>query len=350
MYPFKSGYTGVELSFPNIHGNRAAANHSIHGSPFQLRCETAMKMKFASGGVTAQPDPFVCPIPGGWAMYVTNKNGIAAYQSVDPFGEWVYKGLVCKKDNCHEYWAPCMYEENGWYYLYFSCMPVGAEVANQWLHVARSRNPFGPFEEMKCLFDRFSIDAHVVRTAAGLYLWYAADRVDCDRVGTRIFVERMLDPMTPAGGPVEVVQPSFDQEIFQRDRYQPGQHWHTIEGPFWLQVGDWQYVMYSGACYENETYHIGYASAPAGQKDLTKVCFTKHTNNGQFDPLMTRNAVEEGVGHHSVICKDGVYYAVYHARDLTSDPEQKGDLRTARICKLCFDNGLIRTESVENGL
>ena len=93
----------------------------------------------------------------------------------------------------HEYWAPCMHYADGWYYLYFSCMPVGAEVAQEHLRVAKAPTPFGPFENVKCLYDDFSIDAHVVKTDAGLYLWYAMDNTDCERVGTRIVVDKLLD-------------------------------------------------------------------------------------------------------------------------------------------------------------
>ena len=182
----------------------------------------------------------------------------------------------------------------------------------------------------------------MVKTEAGLYLWYAMDNTDCERVGTRIVVDKMLDPATPVGKPVEKVIPTFDEEIYKRDRYREGQHWHTIEGPFWLQVGDWQYVMYSGACFENDTYHIGYAAAKTTEQDLTKVTYEKHTHNGKFVPLMTKNEVEEGVGHHSVICYDGQYYAIYHARDY--DSIMPGDQRTARICKLHFHDGIITAE------
>ena len=301
-----------------------------------------MKLKFEKDLFRAQPDPFVYPVSGGWAMYVTAKEGVCAYFSETPFAQWEYKGVICKKEGYHEYWAPCIYYEDGWYYLYFSCMPVGAEVHKQYLHVAKSRNPFGPFSDICCLYDYFSIDPHVVKNNAGLFLWYAMDNTDCERVGTRIVVEKLLDPMTPAGNPVEKVIPTFDEEIYKRDRYQEGQHWHTIEGPFWLETDGWQYVMYSGACFENDTYHIGYASARNIEQDLTKVTYEKHTDNGKFIPLMTKNEVEEGVGHHSVICYEGQYYAVYHARDY--DSSLTGDQRTARICKLYFENGVITAE------
>lgn len=303
-----------------------------------------MKAVFDYNLIKAQPDPFVCQIQNGWAMYVTGVWGIEAYFSEKPFGPWIYKGIIFSMPGYHEYWAPCMYFANGWYYLYFSCMPVDAPVCQEYLHVAKSRTPFGPFQNVTCLFDYFSIDAHVVKTNAGLYLWYAMDNLNCERVGTRIVVDKMLDPVTPAGNPKEKVIPTFDEEIYKRDRYKPGEHWHTIEGPFWLQVGDWQYVMYSGACFENETYHIGYAAAKTTEQDLSKVDYEKHTADGKFVPLMTKNEEEEGVGHHSVILYEGQYYAVYHARDYDADPRLIGDQRTARICKLHFNDGIITAE------
>lgn len=305
-----------------------------------------MKITFQNNFINAQPDPFMCPIDSGWAMYVTGTDGVGAYYCDTPFGQWEYKGIVCKKERSIEYWAPCMYYENGIYYLYFSCREGGAIDAEENLYVATATTPFGPFGEFMRLCDCFSIDPHVVRTDAGLYLWYCMDRVDTDRVGTRIFVQKMTNPTTLYGEPVEMVKPSFDEEIFMHDRFVLGQNWHTIEGPFWLQVDGWQYVMYSGACYQNDTYHIGYAAAKSTESDLTMVVFEKHTDGGKFVPLMTKNDVEEGVGHHSVIYYEGQYYAVYHARDYENNPHLTGDQRTARICKLHFQDGIITAEKM----
>ena len=220
-----------------------------------------MKLKFKDRNFRAQPDPFMCEVPGGWVMYVTGVQGVEAYSCETPFGEWEYRGVVCRKDGYEEYWAPCMICLDGWYYLYFSCAPVGSDHTGQYLRVARAADPFGPFEDIQTLFNEFSIDAHVVKTDSGLFLWYAKDKLEGERVGTRVYVQRLLDPYTPEGTAVEAVSPSFDQEIFMRNRFREGEDWHTIEGPFWLQHGQWQYVMYSGACYQNDTYHIGYAAA-----------------------------------------------------------------------------------------
>ncbi len=303
-----------------------------------------MKLQTLDGIYRAQPDPFMCQTKDGWVMYVTGVEGVKAYCCDSPFGQWEYIGIVFQIEGYHEYWAPCMYFEDGWYYLYCSCRKVADSESLERLHVAKARTPLGPFEDAKQLYPYFSIDPHVVRTEAGLFLWYCMDRTDTDRVGTRIFVERLLNPETPAGNAIQVVTPSFDEEIYMRNRFAPGQHWHTIEGPFWLQVGEWQYVMYSGACYQNDTYHIGYASAKTEEANLTKVSYNKYTNHGQFAPLMTKNEVEEGVGHHSIVFWEGQYYAVYHARYVHPDRYLTGDQRTARICKLHFENGVITAE------
>ena len=108
----------------------------------------------------------------------------------------------------------------------------------------------------------------------------------------------MLDPYTPAGHPVPVVVPTLDEEIFRRDRYKTGQHWHTIEGACYFREGDWQYVMYSGNCYLQPTYYIGYARAKTDET------------------------------------------AVYHARNVEDDGFE-GDRRNARICRLEVKDGTI---------
>lgn len=301
------------------------------------------KLNISSDCFKAQPDPFMCRVKGGWVMYVTAKDGVEAYFSNSPFGIWQYKGIVCKKENYEQYWAPCMICIDDWYYLYFSCQPTGynGEQCLQYMHVSRSRSPFGPFGEIKCLYNHFSIDPHMVKTDKGLFLWYAMDNIASERVGTRVYVEHFLDPYTPEGNPKEKIIPSFDEEIFMRNRFKSGEDWHTIEGPFWFSHNGYQFVMYSGACYQNDTYHIGYAAAKSDQGDLTKVEFKKHTLNGKFDPLMIKNSVEEGIGHNSVIFYNGDYYAVYHARDIENSCEGTKDRRTARICKLKINGDVI---------
>ena len=303
-----------------------------------------MKLAFSSQTIRSQPDPFIFEDGGRYYLYVTAGRGVDAYSADSPFGLWSFEGIVATVPQGRNYWAPCILRRGGDYFLYVSCDTPGR---SQCLHVLSGRAPLGPFGDARRLFDAFSIDAHVVETSAGLFLWYATDNLapDNGRIGTRVYVDRLLDPATPARRPHEAVVPTFDEEIFQRNRLGDGRDWHTIEGPFWFREGAWQYVMYSGGCFENDTYHIGYAAAKSDEPDLTKVVFEKHTADGAFDPVMTRNAVEEGVGHHSVIKLGGEYYAVYHARDLGPVPaDAPADRRTARICRLRVADGIITAE------
>jgi len=302
-----------------------------------------MKLKFDRAYTSGQPDPFIFEDGDRFYIYNTCGAGVEAYSADSLTGTWHKEGVVCRREGYSNYWAPCIIRTGGRYYVYFSCQPDGDSglLPMQCLCAAAGDSPLGPFTDVKQLYHEFSIDAHVVETGAGLFLFYAKDDTAGTRIGTRVFVDRLLDPMTPENKAVEVIAPTMDEEIFRKNRLGDGRDWHTIEGAFWFREGGWQYVMYSGACYENDTYHIGYAAAESDEEDLTKVAFTKHTADGAFDPVLFRNGFEEGVGHHSVICLDGQYYAVYHGRDVVPDPALKGDRRTARICKLNVKDGVI---------
>ena len=303
-----------------------------------------MKLNFGAESGRSQPDPFIFEDGGRFYLYVTAGDGVEAYSADSPFALWRFEGVVAAVEGGKGYWAPCILRTGGVYCLYFSCETPGA---TQNLHVLTGTSPLGPFGNPVRLFDFFSIDAHAVETAAGLFLWYAADNWEAanGRIGTRVFVDRLLDPVTLARRPREVVVPTFDEEIFRRNRLGDGRDWYTIEGPFWFREGEWQYVMYSGACFENDTYHIGYAAAKTEEEDLLRVPFEKHTANGAFDPVMARNAFEEGAGHHSILRLGGKYYAVYHARDILPDRDAGvGDRRTARICRLRVEDGIITAE------
>ena len=52
-----------------------------------------MKIIFQNNFIKAQPDPFMCPVKGGWAMYVTGADGVGAYFCDTPFGACYNKGV-----------------------------------------------------------------------------------------------------------------------------------------------------------------------------------------------------------------------------------------------------------------
>lgn len=289
-----------------------------------------------------QPDPFIFEDANKLYMYVTAKKGVEAYSADDLLGVWKYEGVVTAFEDGEEFWAPSVIKIDGVYYMYVSC---DRDNHTQFMYVARSASPLGPFTSEKCLYNCFSIDSHMVKTEDGLFLWYAKDDVQGERIGTHIFVDKFIDPYTPENNPKEVIVSSFDEEIFQRNRHGDGKDWHTIEGPFWFKDGDWQYVMYSGGCFENDTYHIGFAAAKSDEANLKKVDFVKYTDNGKFSPVIIKNEFEEGTGHHSVIKYKGEYYAIYHGRDYCDkNTSEYIEARTARICKLIVDNGKITAE------
>ena len=186
-----------------------------------------MKLKF---NVTDknQPDPFVFQDGEKFYLYVTAKQGVEAYEADDPFGVWVYKGIVTDFKCGINFWAPSVIKKDGVYYMYVSCL---IDDRCQFMHVAKSLSPLGPFKNEKKLYDEFSIDSHVIETKDGLFLFYSKNRTDSDHPGTRIFVDKLLDPYTVENKPKEVVSPSFNEEIFAPNRVD-GKPWYTIEGAF----------------------------------------------------------------------------------------------------------------------
>lgn len=298
-----------------------------------------MKLQFNIQG-KSQPDPFIFRDGDTFYIYVTANAGVECYKTEDIFGEWQFVGVVTDFADGNNFWAPSVIKYQDMYYMYVSC---ARENAFQFLHVAKAASPEGPFTEEKCLFDHFSIDSHVVETEAGLFLWYAENNEAVEKKGTRVFVDKLIDPYTPAYQPKEVILPDFPEELFT-----PQCHgddlWYTVEGPFWLKEGEWQYVMYSAGCYQDDTYHIGYARAKSDEADLTKVEFEKYTEKGAFAPVLIKNDFEEGTGHHSVLKLDDTYYAIYHGRDWGDLKDGYHEARTARICKLHINDGIITVE------
>jgi len=307
-----------------------------------------MKLIFDVPG-RAQGDPFIFEDNGKYYLYATGTNGVDGYSANDPFGTWHYEGIVCSKEGGKHYWAPSVIKLEDTYYMYLS-FTEGEDF--EFMHVATAKHPLGPFTVEKRLYDRFSIDSHMIKTEAGLFLWYAEDNLEGERIGTRVFVDRFLDPFTPKHDPKEVIIPTFDEEKFTPKCINPP-YWHTIEGPFWFQKDGWQYVMYSGGCYEDDTYHIGYAAAHTTEPDQKKIDYQKHTLDGAFDPVLIKNHYEEGTGHHSLLFLGDEIYAIYHGRDYApKDPNATGyvECRTGRVCRLHVKEGIITAERYEDKL
>ena len=105
--------------------------------------------------------------------------------------------------------------------------------------------------------------------------------------------------------------------------------------------------MYSGNCYEQPTYYVGYARAKTDETDLTKIKFEKYPDSSTYSPVLKANEFEEGTGHNSMIKEGGRWYAVYHARDY-GDELNSFDARSARICKINVNDGILIAERYED--
>lgn len=286
----------------------------------------------------AQADPYL--IKARDSRYYLYATGGQVYSSDRLLEGWRYEGVRLEMPGQEECWAPSVLELEGTYYMYYSSLPQGSDdVHEQQLRLATADRPAGPFRYVKDLLPPFSIDPHVVQTPSGLYLFYCNNDYEDERAGTRIFCDRMPAPDRVEGNPVCVVAPTLDEEIFMRDRFRPGQHWHTIEGAFYFHHEGYHYLMYSGACYQNPTYFIGYATAQAPREaDLRTLPWRKYPDEHTYRPLLKRNGFVEGMGHNSVYFEDGKHYIVYHGRDLT-DAGAGVDTRCARIDEMRVGGG-----------
>lgn len=293
-------------------------------------------IEIKQGEPLCQPDPYVLKTKGKYYIYATSAQGVNVYSANALTGGYRYVGCVSFAGR-KEYWAPCVYEEDGKYYMYVSTMAdAETDVHCQAIGVAVSGSPDGGFHYQGEILPPFSIDPHLVKSGGELFLFYSVNDYDAERAGTYIVVDKMKDFFTPAGQPKAVVRPTLDEEIFMKDRFKQGQHWHTLEGAFYFRKGDFHYLMYSGNCYESPYYYVGYAVAETSEDDLTKIEFQKQPSQSEYKPVLRRNDAEEGTGHNSVLEENGVLYCVYHAR--TVGAEQKPyDTRTARICRLIAD-------------
>ena len=302
-----------------------------------------------------QADPFILKAGGKYYIYTTGHDGVYAYESERLFDGWEFRGRIMSVEGHRDFWAPSVIELDGTFYMYVSFEFFG-DVPDkgghrQTMFVATADNPLGPFENPRQLLHPFSIDSHVIKNESGLFIFYSTNRFEGERVGTYIVVDRLLDPFTPEGKPSTVVVPTLDEDIYRRDRYKKGQHWHTIEGAYYFREGDWQYVMYSGNCFEQPTYYVGYARAKTNETDLTKIKFEKYPDDNTFNPVLAANEFEEGTGHHSMIKENGQWYAIYHARDYNDGLGADAfDARNARICKLNVKDGIIKAERYKDKL
>lgn len=240
----------------------------------------------------------------------------------EPIGP-VLEASPALADRTH-HWAPEVVEHEGRFWLYWS---AGVEDREHAVRVAVSDEPGGPYRDTGVVLtpdEPFAIDAHPFRDEDGsLYLFHCADRVEGERVGTVVVVDRLVTPTELAGDPRPVVAATSDWQLFlaQRSMYGGVHDWFTCEGPFTVRRGGAYWCLYSGGNWQEPTYGVAFARAehPLGP----------WTEQPADLPTVIRTDPEHalGPGHASVVTDDaGQDWLVYHAWDTA---------RTAR--RLCLD-------------
>ena len=295
------------------------------------------KRKLHDPAPLGQADPYMMKASNGkYYIYATGPSGPQLYSSDSLMEGWEYRGCCLDMTGQKNCWAPCVVDDE--------------DEHGQTMRVAVSDSPEGEFRLVKNLLPPFSIDPHAVVTPSGMYFFYCVNEYEAERVGTVIMCDKMTDPLTLEGNPVCVIRPTLDEEIYQRDRFKEGQHWHTIEGAFYFCVGNTHYLMYSGACHQNPTYFIGYSVAHgAPDADLRTLDWKKYPDDNTYSPLLSKNDFVEGMGHNSVIFDNGKCYIVYHGRDYGSEAFRNDsgipeDTRSARIDEMKIDGDVLSVE------
>ena len=286
--------------------------------------------------VRSQGDPYVIKSGDRYYMYATHSDGVQLYVSENRY-DWDFRGLCLQVERQRDYWAPAVLEYGGKFYMYYSS--TSSLESDERLRVAVSDTPDGDFCYLNDLAAPFSIDPHAVVSGGEIYMFYSTNDYDAERAGTLIVLDKMKTPTELCGEPRVVVRATLDEEKFGGERVN-GRDWHTIEGAFYLREGDFHYLMYSGGCYQNDSYFIGYAVARSEGYDLTKLDFKKFPDDNTYLPLVRRSDSEEGTGHNSVLSERGRHYVFYHGRDLDA-PGVEPDERTARICELVINDGVL---------
>jgi beta-xylosidase len=273
---------------------RNPVHHGPFADPFVLRHEDW----FYAYGTNEEED-------AAQAFEVLRSRDLVSWRSLG-------RSLVGIERTSRDYWAPEVAYADGRFHLYYS---VGVDDTGHRIRVASADHPTGPFVETGRVLtpnERFAIDAHPFRDDDGSwYLFYARDRLEGDRIGTSLAVDRMVAMDRLAGEPVPVLSASADWQLYQSGREMYGQvvDWYTLEGPFVVKRLGRYWCFYSGGAWTGSGYGVSYAVAdsPLGPW---------HEPAEGPALMRTREGAAHGPGHNSVItAPNGDDYIVYHAWD-----------------------------------
>lgn len=228
----------------------------------------------------------------------------------------------------HSFWAPCVVERAGKFYLYYTANnPVEAAEAQSGIGVAVADTPGGPF----------------------------VDLVDGPIVGTRVNGANPMDQMVFRdddgatyliwGGSAANIAPLEDDMVTLgawKDNDSGEKELDTAprnitpnegygEGPYMLKHAGHYYLMWSEGGYGTPDYRVAYAVADAVTGPFVR-----------RDVILQKDGVvADGPGHHSIIRDDaGGYWIVYHRRIIG---DTVADHRVVAVDRFEFaDDGSIR--------
>jgi GH43 family beta-xylosidase len=249
-------------------------------------------------------DPYVLKYNGVYYLYGTGgEDGIKVYRSTNAV-DWsaaagATNGYALHKNDVWGdkwFWAPEVYFLNGKFYMFYS--------AEEHISVAESSSPLGPFSQQAIRKKPFhpdikEIDTHLFIDDDGKkYLYFVRFTG-----GNEIWMAELNDDLYSIKE--ATLTRCFGSNASGWENSTVAPRARVVEGPFVLKHNGWYYLTYSANHYENPNYGVGYAvsQSPNGP-------WTKFAGN----PILTRNALIQGVGHHSfVTLGGGCRYMVYHS-------------------------------------
>jgi beta-xylosidase len=237
------------------------------------------------------------------------------------------------------FWAPEVVGTEGAWFLYYS---VGHADRMHQLRVAKSEHPCGPFRDQGGLTDlrscQFAIDPHPFRDDDGRwYLFHARDFLDerdatgnVVRAGTALVVHELhrMTELSAIGCTVARARCDWQRFAAERPMYGRSFDWHTLEGPCVVKHAGKYYCLYSGGCWQNDTYGVDYVVADS-------VLGPYSDEGAEGGPRVLRSVPGRvlGPGHCSVTttdlpadasAKEARHVLVYHAWD--------AELAARRMC------------------
>lgn len=260
------------------------------------------------------PDPAVLRVGETFYLYSTSGRGRFPVLTSANMVDWTYvgssmTGLAPWAQN-GRHWAPEVIENNGQYLMYYCARKANSN--DQAISVAVADRPLGNFVDLRTeplvyqQAEGGSIDASPFRDADGS-LWLAWKN-DGNHIGVAsyLYLQRLSDDGLTLVGEA--------QRILGRD-----QEWetYTIEGPSIVLVDGVYHLIYSAGEYWNESYGVGYATAPAITGPWTKPL---------DQPVLRANAEAAGPGHGMPIKVGERWWYVYHAWEPDSIGQPPGRL------------------------